>query len=319
MTVYKTGDVDGAERFSYWREAVCDSYVHLDCETEKPRAFSGEIKLWRFQNLSTSVVSGSQQVVRRRKRDIGRSDEASFLISLQLEKNGLVEQAGRCALLNKGDFALYSSIDPYKLTIPEDFRQLVIQIPRYELLRRLPAADMLTGMRVSRASDSGSFASDNLVRFVKEIANSGEVVRQYMKETIVDLVAMGLASVAEETVYLSNSDQRTILRANTFIQSNLANPDLDRSMLAENVGLSVRRLNQIYQSSGSSISVAIRNARLDRIAADLLDRRFASQSITEIAFRWGINNVQYFSQIFKKRYGMSPRDYRQNSPTVLLN
>ena len=84
-THFNTQSVAQREKFSFWREAVCDAYVHLGCNSANPDRFDGEIILYRMSSVSVSFVGGSQQEVRRRKRDIMRASEASFLISMQLK------------------------------------------------------------------------------------------------------------------------------------------------------------------------------------------------------------------------------------------
>ncbi|MEL7154575.1 MAG: hypothetical protein AAFN51_12440, partial [Pseudomonadota bacterium] len=68
--LFSTDDVSQRDRFAYWREAVCDSYVPLECSSEMPERFHGSIKLHRLSKISASYVGGGQQHVRRRKRDI---------------------------------------------------------------------------------------------------------------------------------------------------------------------------------------------------------------------------------------------------------
>ena len=161
-----TRSVRRDDRFAYWREAICDSYVLLDCDAEQPRDFDGEILLNRLSSLSASFVTGSQQVVKRRRRDIARSGDASFLVSLQLEKSGVISQQGRHAELAPGDFALYSSADRYVIDVPHGFRQLVIQVPRDALLARLPQADLLTGITVPGKSAIGGIVYDSVTRLI---------------------------------------------------------------------------------------------------------------------------------------------------------
>ena len=318
-TCYRTSDARRSERFAYWREAVCDTYVQLGCETEDPLTFHGEIELRRLPKVSASVVSGSCQTVDRRKRDIARSDDAFFLLSLQIDRTCLVEQRGRETVLEKGECALYSSVDTYRLTLPDDFRQLVIQIPRQELLQRLPNADLLTARKISNSNRLGSLVSNSILKLAGEMNQSGELFRNCLQDTIVDLIATGLASLGDEALEQSMPEQQVLLRAETFIRSNLADPDLNRTMLAQYLGLSVRRLSQIYSTTGSTISDAIRDARLQRIATDLRDRRFERQSITDIAMRWGVNNLQHFSQVFRARFGQSPSDYRRSARSRFFN
>ncbi len=309
-SLLSTDSVRQSDRFAYWREAVCDSYVMLDCQSPNPEHFNGEILLNRMSRLSTSFVTGSKQLVTRRKRDISRSGDESFLISLQLKNCGVIQQGDRAAYLQPGDFALYSSTDRYSLDLPDRFRQLVVQIPRDELLNRLPMADLLTGICVSGKSPIGSVINDSVLRLVSAIDQSNETVQQCMQDTIVDLFVTGLASLQEARHELSKPEQQVLLRADAIIQSNLHSADFDRNALASAMGMSLRRLSEIYQSDKRSISSTIRDMRLAKIAADLKDARFSRQTIQEIAIKWGMENQKSLIRNFKARFGKTPSEYR---------
>jgi len=309
-TLLSTNGVRRTERFGYWREAICDSYVLLDCHSDYPEQFDGEILLNRMSRLSTSFVSGSKQLVQRRRRDISRSSEESFLISLQLTNDGVIRQCGREAHLQPGDFTLYSSTDRYSLDLPDGFRQLVVQIPRDELLGRLPKADLLTGISISGKSPIGSVINDSVLRLVSTIDQSGDTVQQGIQDTIVDLFITGLASLEESKYELSKPEQQILLRADAIIRSNLHNPEFDRHSLAATMEMSVRRLSEIYQNDKRSISSTIRDMRLSRIAIDLRDSRYSRQTINDIAFRWGIGNQQRLIRNFKAQFGTTPSEFR---------
>jgi AraC-like DNA-binding protein len=102
----------------------------------------------------------------------------------------------------------------------------------------------------------------------------------------------------------------TLLRARAFIAKHLCNPELDRTAVANETGLSVRRLNELFQLEGSSISREIATARLNRIAADLANSQLSHRSVSEIAYHWGIVNLQSFSRMFRKRFGQTPSEFR---------
>ena len=309
--LFSTVDVSQRDRFAYWREAVCDSYVPLECSSEMPERFHGSIKLHRLSKISASYVGGGQQHVRRRKRDIARATDASFLVSVQLKGNTLIEQDGRQAYLRPGDFALYSSIEPYDLHPPEGFEQLVLQIPREELLARLPNADVLTGRRVSGSGQIGGLASATLSSLVGAIEHTNATVLSCMQDTICDLVATGLASLVETPIALSKPEQQILIRARAFLADNLRDPTLDREMLAAAMGMSVRRLSEIFRHEGAGIAETIREMRLIRIAAEMRDARYRRLTIGEIAFKWGIGNLSQFSRGFRTRFDQTPSEYRK--------
>lgn len=315
-TRFSTRDVRDHERFSYWREAVCDAYVQLGCECDGRDGFHGDIRLERLSKLSLSRVSGNAHKVYRRRIDIARSSKAFFLLSLQLKQSARVTQHRRSAELEAGDLVLYSSTDPYALELTDSFEQLVVQVPRGKLLSRLPAADLLTGRRLRGESAIGQVVGDGILRIADSLQPSDIPVQDHMQDAIIDLMAAGFASVAETAYEVSRPAQQLLERARAYIEANLADPGLNRNEVAAAMGMSVRRLNEIFAQEETSLAAAIRTARLRQIARDLKDPRLLSQSISEIAMRWGLGNLQHFSRIFKDRFGCSPRDYRVRDRTL---
>lgn len=309
-TRFSTRDVRDHERFSYWREAVCDAYVQLGCEYDGQDRFHGDIRLERLSKLSLSYVSGNAHSVYRRGRDIARSSNAFFLLSLQLRNSARVIQHDRAADLTAGDLVLYSSTDPYALELTDNFEQLVVQVPRSKLLMRLPTADLLTGRRLRGKSAIGQLVGNGIRQIANSLQQSKSSVQNHMQDAIMDLIAAGLASVNDVAYEVSRPEQQLMSRTKAFIEANLSDPDLDRNRVAAAMGMSVRRLSEIFSKEDSSLAATIRIARLDHIARDLEDSCLLSQSVSAIAMRWGLNNFQHFSRTFKARFGLPPRDYR---------
>ena len=308
---FTTETVSRAEAFAYWADAVCQSYVPLGCETDDPKAFSGGITLQRMTNMACSQVWGSNQRVTRRKQDIARAGEPSFIVSLQVEKSCRIDQMGRSCVIEPGDFGLYSSTDPYALALPDGFQQHVVQMPREALLRRLPQADDLVGRAVSAASTEGSAVSAAIRRMLPLLDSSNPTLTACLQESVIDLVATGFASLVESRPALTVSTQKIVLRARSFIARNLSQGTLDRESVAQAAGVSVRRLNEILAAEGSSITKEIRDARLKRASAELRDGRYAHLSVGEVAYRAGFENLPHFSRLFKAQFGQAPSDYRR--------
>lgn len=310
QTRYDTADVAPPDRFAFWREAVCDSYVQLGCDVEDRSGFRGVIEIARHSVLSISKVSGKSHRVERRKRDIRAATEPYFLLSLQLEEACGVTQFGQTAMLRPGDMALYSSTDPYQLHLKDGFSQMVVQVPADKLLSRLPNAEALTACRIDGQSGIGALVRQNIAAFSGHVSGAAPMVQTLVQDTLIDLIATGLATGKEAAVELSSPEQQVMLRAKSFIRAHLGDPDLDRNLVAAEMGMSVRRLNAIFAKDGATLSGLIREMRLDAVSRDLRDVRFAAQSISEIAYRRGFSNMQNFSTLFRSHFGQTPRSYR---------
>lgn len=310
---YDTEDVAPAERFGYWRESVCDSYVKLGCESENRTHFRGLIEIARHSMLSISRVAGLAHTVDRRKQDIRAASEAFFLLSVQTSESSQVSQFGKTALLRPGDMALYTSTEPYSLNLSDDFSQTVVQVPAAKLIDRLPNAENLTARKIDGQSGIGKLVRENILAFSAHVNTSNPMLQTLLQDTLIDLIATGLASDGVDKVELSSPEQNVLLRAKSFIRNNLCDPELDRKAVADEINMSVRRLSEIFAKEGITLSNFIRQKRLEAVATNLRDLRFARQSISEIAFRHGFSNMQNFSTLFRRQYGDSPREYRKRT------
>jgi AraC family transcriptional regulator of arabinose operon len=89
-------------------------------------------------------------------------------------------------------------------------------------------------------------------------------------------------------------------------------PSLER--LAEVVGLSASRLAHLFRDeTGMSIQSYIVERRLFMAAMLIVQ---SDEQISQIAYRVGFGDVSNFNHSFKRRFAMSPREYRASHDPV---
>jgi len=109
-------------------------------------------------------------------------------------------------------------------------------------------------------------------------------------------------------------DELQRARVKTFIESRLDDPELSVDTIAQACGISVRSVHRAFEAEpGGSVSNYVWIRRLSRCAAELRNRGQAQRPITEVCFTWGFNSTSHFSRLFKERFGVTPREYRQAS------
>lgn len=92
-----------------------------------------------------------------------------------------------------------------------------------------------------------------------------------------------------------------------FMHDNYASP-LTLEEVAEKVFVSARQLQRIFQEQANlSFSKHLENIRLAHVSHDLLNSELTVQ---EIALRHGFSSSNYLFSVFKKRYGMTPKQYK---------
>lgn len=110
-----------------------------------------------------------------------------------------------------------------------------------------------------------------------------------------------------EQIKMKSPDEQLLDRVMKVINKNIGNSDLSVDAIADEVGLSRVHLHRkMKELTGQTPHDFIRNIRLKQ-AAHLLASH--NMNITEVMYACGFNNAASFSTIFKKFYGMSPRDY----------
>jgi AraC-like DNA-binding protein len=99
-------------------------------------------------------------------------------------------------------------------------------------------------------------------------------------------------------------------RLTSFIEEQLADPDLSPTMIAQKHHISPRYLHLIFSEQGTTVGTWIRSRRLAKCRAELSNLR-NDRSVTEIAMDWGFCDAAHFSRSFSSAYGVSPLKFRK--------
>lgn len=102
-----------------------------------------------------------------------------------------------------------------------------------------------------------------------------------------------------------------MLRARRFIADNYASSELSLGAVAAYVGLNEKYFTTRFtKSAGMTFRDYVTELRLDR-AKQLMNT--TDLRMYEISERVGYNNVEHFTRMFKKKYGISPSDYKKQN------
>lgn len=102
-------------------------------------------------------------------------------------------------------------------------------------------------------------------------------------------------------------DGQVIARAKFILRENLEGP-LDMDSLIRELAIGYSKFRKLFkQSTGQSPNQYHINLRLDK-AKELLST--TNLNVTEVAYQLGFDSVFYFSRLFKKKNGVSPKSFR---------
>lgn len=93
------------------------------------------------------------------------------------------------------------------------------------------------------------------------------------------------------------------------IEDNISNPQLSLTLLSDKMGLSIGYLSNLFKKLiGVTFQEYVFNERMERAKIILLSTDMKNY---EIAQAIGFEDPNYFSTAFKKKYGMSPNQYKE--------
>ena len=301
------------ERLPFWRDAVCETFVELECESAESNNFYGSIANKTIGDIQFSDVSSSSQRVIRTRSKISHSSLDYYLISIQTEGTGVLAQDGRTAILQPSDFALYDTTRPYDLIFETSFSQLVLRIPREIVAGRLADANRLTALRIQGDRGTGRLASAFLRQLHAEIGGVDELSVSRLHASAIDLLATSIAEQVASPANCTESNVALRRRVSVFIDRNLDNPQLTCELIATSHGISERYLRKVFEASEQSVSEMIWARRLDQGRRDLVDPLKAHLSVTAIGYDVGFKDTAHFSRAFKARYHETPKAVRSTA------
>lgn len=296
-------DVPAPERFAYWREAVCQTYMPLEPEDLSDGAFDGRIDGAAGQSLQISRVRSAPATVARTRRGIATFQNGAFYANLQIAGEVVVEQFGRTSVARPGDIVLLDTNAPFSMRFDQVCDLVCATLPDTGLRRHL---QRLGGAPVSVISNAGAgrLACAYLYA-LRDIPQDFELVDDLAGHQLTTLLTRAVSAQTGGAVAPSRREAM-LRRILDFITDELDNPQLSAKLVCRELALSRSTLFEILGDAGITFAAHIRTQRLDRSIAQIRDPRLSRTAIGEIARRAGFSSQESFTRAFRRRFGAAP-------------
>ena len=144
---------------------------------------------------------------------------------------------------------------------------------------------------------------------VKNLLHRRSELQNYYRNKV--NIASGIKSISKgenSEITANNKDLEFIQSVNSFIEERLGTKEFVIEDIANEVGMSRSVFfKKLKGLTGLAPIEYVRDISLQHAAEILLNSDY---SIKEVAFMVGINDAKYFSKCFKKKYNMTPSEYR---------
>lgn len=310
-TVFRTGDVDPVDRFDCWRDLMSKTLCPMDMNSDDVTQFQAETRLLDLGPVSVWPTIVEPMIWRRTPRLIRQSDPEYYHLTFPITGSVGITQAGREAVHGPREMYVVDTSQPFHC-VTSALHAVGLEVPRKLVPLRKERADLLLTRRLPGDEGYGSLLAQLLQQLAKDTGPYGPADGPRLGSIIVDLLSSLFAHVLERDTSLAlETRQRTLtLRIRAFIEKNLDDPGLTPRSVAEAHHISPSYLHRLFQHEEETIAAWIRRRRLERVRRDLADPDLSATTISALAARWGFSCGADFSRIFRRTYGVTPREYK---------
>lgn len=243
-----------------------------------------------------------------------QGDECQIIVVMPREGFGTVSLGDATQALDAGTFCAYHSCKHTDLDYRSPSRHLIATLPSRYLADRCPEWDCDTLLAMPATQGVGSMFVEFLQSLARNQDDLAETCRQdafqFTLSLLTSAVRSKVESGANSATHVQSYHKK---RIRDFVLSRLGDPELDIPLVAAKVGLSVRYIHRLFMSEPLHLMHWIYEQRLTRCHQDLVAADKMGSSISEIAFAWGFNSPAHFCRAYRKRFGMTPSEYRRTA------
>lgn len=298
------------EAIREWREWAASTIAPIEVTLFDPDAFAARWASHGIGQLRLLHLHAPAQRVTHTGAE-GSSGRAAPSIQLVYARQGALrtQMGGKRFTVEPGQFVLLDNTRFYQMEMDTEHEAADLMMPQGWLEKHLPDPGALLARPITVREGWGAPLGALLETILDGGLDAAPLPRPLIAEQLGSLLSLA-TGFHEPEVGTRHRGQlaRQILRR---IESDYADPELSPERAARDCGISKRYLQTLLAGSGTSFVQELNATRLDRASEILSDPRASGLPIAEIAFRAGFLDAGYFTRLFRKRFGITPREWRK--------
>ncbi len=302
--VFSSKTVESARRSDCWREMTRPIFDIGMPDNNHNGVIEGELSSRSNGELLIGRTTFSAQSFVRSRQKIQTTGLDGYVLQLFVEGSMRGNVGENCVHVRCGDLYILDLSRACENHTSAGSR-LTMMIERSRLERLVGRAN-LHGMIFRRDQPINRLLTDFMTELWNVSLGLSYTDSVLAVGVVGRLIKGGLGACApllsEEREFALATLRSNILR---FIDSHLAQPELDVEMIIRRFGVSRAGLYRVFEVDGG-VAKVIRTRRLNA-ARDLLSRS-DGVSISQIAYSYGFFNQSQFFKAFRRQFGFSPSD-----------
>ncbi|MEU8824294.1 helix-turn-helix domain-containing protein [Streptomyces sp. NPDC048636] len=318
-TVFRTEDLDGADRFDFWCERIGRTHAPLDLYSPHAADYQARQRVLGLGAVHVWPTTHQALRFRRTPKLIRQSDPEQFHIGIPLRGTNHISSGDVRAVCGSYEIQVFDSSRAFQVYSAAEgdelFSGVGIEIPKALLHVPQEKMDLLFARGMSGREGFGALLVQFLTQLISDTSSYLPSDGPRLGTIVVDLLSALFAHTldADRALPPETRSRCLVLRIREYVQRNLHDPGLTPTTIAAAHHISISYLHRLFQGEHETVAAWIRSQRLERARRDLADPALSSATIHSIAARWGFTRATDFTRAFRAAYGLPPRDYRQHA------
>ncbi|MCF7220769.1 helix-turn-helix domain-containing protein [Marilutibacter chinensis] len=273
---------------------------------------------WRLDRLGTRALGALRYNhfaidglrLRRTPRNLSRFDDPCYVVALpmagasrnRIDRESIEITPGRIYFLHG---AVSADIQPQGR-----YETFNLKIPTHLLKQRVASLPTAHAAELDGSNPRAELLGHHLRHAYRVAEHLGAGEASLLEGQICDLVALMLRGAPGTCC-----DDRSLVAAHKrrvldFIAANHAMEGLTAEGIARSCGISERYLHKLFHDSGQPVMERLKELRLQKAKAMLVNPALSSLPVSEVAYRNGFRSLSSFSRAFRVRFGAAPSRLR---------
>lgn len=294
-----TSVLAAVDRPDFWRDHVRVNHGGLDLRFDRAQGFKGSTVVQRSANFQLVEFCSDAIEYERLPRTLRADEDRSLRVLVPRAGSFRIRHGEDSAIIGPGCAVALSMASPFSLGHDGDARAWVVSVPE----QWWPQSALLRSPRMFDVSSGAGAVTRSMLH---QLSLQRDSFSDENFSTVGTAITTMLAALGSEESRWPDVAQAAL----EFVRVHSDDQGLTPAVLAHSLGWSVRHVQIVLASVGTTPSDLIRTSRLARARKRLTDPALRHRAVSDIAHASGFGSISAFNAAFRAEFGSSPREAR---------
>jgi AraC-like DNA-binding protein len=308
---FSTDGVPERDRIAIWREHYGQVMLRVDIEPAPDLVFEARNRCLSLPGLQLMEAASSPARISRRGCYLADGND-DVVLAINRSGSVVITSGGREQSLRDGEAIVLSGGEPASFHRTSLGQSFTLRVPRATFEQTVVSVDDT----LMRPIPGGLGALKLMEDYAGWLLNAGPTIDRQLRNVavrhVLDLLALTLGPTADfaDTARTRGLRAARLKLAKSFVVAHSDRRDLSVANLAENLNVTPRYVQRLFEADGTTFTEFLTGQRLARAHRLLCEPSANPAAISTIAYDVGFGDLSYFNRRFRRQYGLTPREVR---------